>query len=85
MQLQTTMTQLGNSDAVIIPAPIIREAKYKRGQKFTIDYVSQTNSVFIRPVQKARTETKKIDKEFQIWLDGFLTEDVALLDELAHR
>lgn len=79
------MTQLGNSNAIIIPAPIMREAKYKRGQKFTVDYISQTNGVFIRPVQKNHTETKKSDKEFQEWLNGFLTEDAALLDELAHR
>lgn len=83
MQLQTTMTQLGNSDAIIMPAPIVREAKYKRGQKFTIDYIPQTNGVFVRPFEKTRRITKRSDKEFQAWLDGFLQEDGALLDELA--
>ena len=77
------MTQLGNSDAIIMPAPIVREAKYKRGQKFMVDYIPQTKGVYIRPVEKTRVTLKQSQKEFQTWLDGFLNEDGALLDKLA--
>ncbi|GEM_PF-1318254 len=87
MQIQTTtqLTQLGNSDAVIIPAPIVREAKYKRGQKFTIDYIPQTNGFLVRPVEKTRKTTKQSDREFQNWLTEFMKENGEILDELATR
>ena len=87
MQIQSTtqLTQLGNSDAVIIPAPIVREAKYKRGQKFTIDYIPQTNGILVRPVEKKGKTTKQSDKEFQNWLTMVLEEDKDLLDELSRR
>ena len=89
MQLQTTMTQLGNSDAIIVPAPMMREAKYKRGQKFTIDYISQTNSFSVRPVEKSKASAKQSsrasDVEFQKWFDEFIEENGEILDELATR
>lgn len=79
----TTISQLGNSNAVILPSPIMQEAKWRRGQKMTIDYVSQAGGVFIRPIAKTSTPSSRSQKEFQTWLDGFLQEDGALLDELA--
>lgn len=79
----TTISQLGNSNAVILPAPIMQEAKWHRGQKMTIDYVPQAGGVFIRPITKASTSSSRSQKEFQTWLDGFLQEDGALLDQLA--
>ncbi len=77
----TTISQLGNSNAVIVPSPIMQEAKWRRGQKMTIDYVSQAGGVFIRPATK--TSSSRSQQEFQTWLDGFLQEDGALLDQLA--
>ncbi len=79
----TTISQLGNSNAVILPSPIMQEAKWRRGQKMTIDYVAQAGGVFIRPIAKASTASSRSKQEFQTWLDGFLKEDGALLDELA--
>ncbi len=81
----TTISRLGNSSAVILPAPIMQEAKWRRGQKMTIDYVSQAGGVFIRPVTKASSVPSRSEKEFQTWLSDFLKEDAQLLDELAHR
>lgn len=81
--LMTTITQLGNSNAVILPAPIMQEAKWRRGQKMTIDYVSQAGGVVIRPIAKSSTSSTRSQKEFQTWLDGFLKEDGDLLDQLA--
>lgn len=79
----TTISQLGNSSAVILPSPIMQEAKWRRGQKMTIDYVPQAGGVIIRPITKASTSSSRSQKEFQTWLDGFLQEDGALLDQLA--
>lgn len=79
----TTISQLGNSNAVILPSPIMQEAKWRRGQKMTIDYVPQAGGVFIRSIAKAASSTTRPQKEFQKWLDEFLKEDGALLDQLA--
>lgn len=79
----TTISQLGNSNAVILPSPIMQEAKWHRGQKMVIDYVTQAGGVFIRPAKKTSPAPSRTDKEFQTWLDGFLKEDGDLLDELA--
>ncbi len=81
--MQTTISQLGNSNAVILPSPIMQEAKWRRGQKMTIDYVAQAGGVFIRPNTKVSTSSSRSKQEFQTWLDEFLAEDGALLDELA--
>ena len=81
--MQTTISQLGNSNAVILPSPIMQEAKWRRGQKMAIDYVPQAGGVFIRPVTKSLPSSSRSRQEFQTWLDGFLAEDGALLDELA--
>ena len=89
MQLQTTMTQLGNSDAIIVPAPMMREARYKRGQKFTIDYIPHTNSFSVHPVEKKgvtiKQSSRASDVEFQKWFDEFIEENGEILDELATR
>jgi len=81
--MQTTISQLGNSNAVILPSPIMQESKWHRGQKMTIDYVAQAGGVFIRPITKSSPSSSRSQQEFQTWLDGFLVEDGALLDKLA--
>lgn len=85
----TTISQLGNSNAVILPAPIMQEAKWRRGQKMTIDYIPQTNSVSVRPVGKngesAKQSSRASDVEFQKWFDEFIEENGEILDELATR
>ncbi|MBI3577335.1 hypothetical protein HY086_04825 [Candidatus Gottesmanbacteria bacterium] len=83
MQTQT-ITQLGNSDAVVLPSPVMREAKWRRGEKITVNYIHEADGVFIRRVKK-ESPYKRSEKEFQSWLDNFLKEDADVLDELAHR
>ncbi|MCX6793559.1 MAG: hypothetical protein NTY06_00450 [Candidatus Gottesmanbacteria bacterium] len=80
----TKVTQLGNSDAVVLASPLMREAKWHRGQKVSINYIPDADSFLIRRVKKAQTP-KRAEKEFQNWLTSFLKEDAQLLDELAHR
>ena len=80
----TTLTQLGNSSATIIPSSILAESKWRRGQKFAIDYIQEAEGVFIRPIKKAAAPSRS-EKEFQSWLDKFLKEDADILNELAHR
>ena len=63
----------------------MQEAKWRRGQKMTIDYIGQADGVFIRPVKKTPASPSRSEKEFKSWLDSFLKEDGDLLDELAHR
>ncbi|MBI5613450.1 AbrB/MazE/SpoVT family DNA-binding domain-containing protein [Candidatus Gottesmanbacteria bacterium] len=79
----TTISQLGNSNAVILPSPIMKEAKWRRGQKMTIDFVPEANGIFIRPAKKTTSSRPQV--EFQEWLNTFLKEDAELLDELANR
>lgn len=85
----TTISQLGNSNAVILPAPIMQEAKWRRGQKMTIDYIPETNSISVRPVEKnekpAKQSSRASDVEFQKWFDEFIEENGEILDELATR
>lgn len=80
----TTLSQLGNSNATIIPTSILHEIKWKRGQKLAIDPIPEVEGVFIRPMKKAAAHSRS-EKEFQAWLDSFLKEDADLLDELALR
>lgn len=55
----------------------------------TIDYIPQTNSISVRPVEKNRTTIKQSsrasDVEFQKWFDEFIEENGEILDELATR
>lgn len=85
----TTISQLGNSNAIILPSPIMQEAKWRRGQKMIIDYIPQTNSISVRPVEKNRTTTKQTSRasevEFQKWFNEFIDENGEILDELATR
>jgi antitoxin component of MazEF toxin-antitoxin module len=78
----TTLTQQGNSNSVILPAALLKEANWKRGQKLTIDYVAETDGFIIRRVKKSQP-AKQSEKEFQKWLKTFLEEDAELLDKLA--
>ncbi len=79
----TTLSQQGNSSSVILPAALLREAKWQRGQKFSVDYIPEADGVFIRRVKKSSSPQKRSEKEFQNWLSNFLKEDAKLLDELA--
>ena len=53
MQLQT-ITQLGNSDAVIIPATLMKDIGLKRCQKVIMDRLGDTENLVIitKPTKK---------------------------------
>lgn len=78
----TTLTQQGNSSSVILPAALLREAKWQRGQKLSVDFVPEADGFLIRRAKKS-TAPKRSEKEFNNWLSGFLKEDAELLDILA--
>ncbi len=84
MQIQK-ITQLGNSNAVILPTPIMHEAKLKRGQKITVDYLAEADVIVMRRIPNKSIKPTRSEKEFQAWLASFLQEDKELLDELADR
>lgn len=78
----TTLTQQGNSSSVILPAALLKEAKWQRGQKLTVDYMPEADGFIIRRTKKTQPSTQS-EKEFQKWLKTFLEEDAELLDRLA--
>ena len=81
----TKVTQLGNSDAVVLAAPLMQEAKWRRGQKVSVNYIPDADGFLIRRIRKDSQKPSRSEKELQQWLEGFLKEDADLLDELAHR
>lgn len=84
MQLQT-ITQLGNSDAVIIPATLMKDIGLKRGQKVSMDRLGNTENLVIITKPQKKSSQGSVSHEFQTWLSSFLEEDKELLDDLARR
>lgn len=72
----------GNSDAVVIPRPMLAELGIKTGQKMVVERVPDTEAILLVPV-KAKKAKGPISGEFKKWLEGFLKEDALLLDKLA--
>lgn len=83
MQLQT-ITQLGNSDAVVIPSTLMRGVGLKRGQKVFVDRLGDTENLVII-TKPHKTTPHESQKEFQKWYDAFIDENAEILDELATR
>lgn len=84
MQLQT-ITQLGNSDAVIIPATLMKNIGLKRGQKVVVDRLGDTENLVIMTKPTKKISQSAVTAEFQTWLSSFLEEDKELLNDLAQR
>lgn len=84
MQIQK-ITQVGNSNGVIIPSSLMKDIDLKRGQRVGIGRLGDTENlvIFTKP-QKSQSK-RAIASEFQTWLTNMLKEDKELLDELAHR
>lgn len=84
MQLQTTVSQLGNSDAVIIPSLLMKDLGLKRGQKVYVDRLGDSGDLIIttRPKNNSKRQSQR---EFQKWYDTFIKENSEILDELATR
>lgn len=80
-----TITQIGNSDGVTIPAHLMTELHIKRGQKVIVDRLADTDNLVIITKPQKKTSKSALSKEFHDWLESFLEEDKEILDELAHR
>lgn len=74
----------GNSNAVVIPRPMLLELGIKTGQEMVIERVPDTEAILVAPVKK-RTAGSVVSAEFKKWLANFIHEDALLLDELAQR
>lgn len=79
----TKITQLGNSDGVILASPLLQESSWRRGLKVSVDYVKEADTFVIRRASKASLKPSNSEKEFKAWLKHFLEEDAELLDRLA--
>jgi antitoxin component of MazEF toxin-antitoxin module len=79
-----TIFKVGNSNAVAIPSHLMKELGFKHGQKVVVERLPDTDGIIIVPEEK-KPSKKKLATEFKRWLDTFLQEDGALLDELADR
>lgn len=80
-----TIFQAGNSLVVSIPKSLVKELGIKTGQKVQLSRIADTDKIEIIPQLKKKKPAKASKLEFKKWLDTFLQEDGALLDELAHR
>lgn len=74
----------GNSDAVVIPRPMLLELGIRTGQEMVIERVPDTEAILVAPVKK-KTVGSGVSAEFKKWLTSFIHEDALLLDELAQR
>lgn len=61
----------------------MKKAKWRRGQKMTINYDSEKGHIFIRSVKK--TTSSQSEAESKKWIDEFIKENGEILDELANR
>jgi len=80
-----TITQIGNSDGVTIPAHLMTELKIKRGQKVVVDRLADSENLVIITKPQKKMDKTALSKEFRSWLGTFLDEDKEILEELADR
>lgn len=80
-----TIFQAGNSNAVTIPTPLMKEIGLKRGNKVTVERLGDTDNLVIITKPQKKTPKTAVSVEFQKWLSTFLEEDKELLDDLARR
>lgn len=82
-----TVFYAGNSLVVSIPKPIIEELGIKPGQTVRVEKLGDGGEIVVKTeiTKKKKKKLTASDKEFAKWLDKFLKEDAALLDELATR
>ena len=77
---------IGNSAAVILPKSLLEEGDVRIGTSVNITYQKDMGGYFIEiPKKKTQQPTGKLSQEFQGWLNSFIKEDAALLDELSGR
>ncbi len=79
--------QVGNSAAIVIPKEYLETLGVKVGTKVEVSLDPTIKQLVVDLRQKKQHVGKgaKLSREFEQWLQNFLTEDQELLDELAGR
>jgi antitoxin component of MazEF toxin-antitoxin module len=72
----------GNSDAVVIPRPLLREIGVRVGEEVVVEKVPDGKAVIVTPV-KDKTRKTPVKGEFDRWFKMFLKENSGILDDLA--
>lgn len=74
----------GNSNAIIIPQPLLQEWGVDTGEELTVEKVPDSEAILVFPTRK-KTKSNAVSSEFNKWIDTVLKEDADLLDDLAER
>lgn len=82
MQTQVIF-QAGNSLAVVIPKHLMKDLKFQKGQKVTVDKSPDGETLVISKSQKTEKMTS-LTPEFKKWLDNFMIEYKPILKKLAN-
>ncbi len=88
MQTQVVF-QAGNSSVVAIPKHLMKDLKFKKGQKVTVDKSPDGETIMIKKADKknVKAESTKnktsLTPEFKKWLDNFMIEYKPILKKLA--
>lgn len=79
--------RVGNSGAVLIPKEYLETLGVRIGSKVKISLDPNIKQLVVDVPERKRGRTNgtKLSREFDQWLQTFLTEDKPLLDELADR
>lgn len=77
--------QVGNSNAVTIPIPLMKKIGLKRGHRVLVERLGNTDNLIIITKPEKKVAKNAVSAEFQKWLSTFLEEDKELLDDLARR
>lgn len=83
MQIQRVF-KAGNSSVVTIPKSLADKYEITEGEKVVVDEIPNVGIVIKKAVKSAPLPTnQKVNKEFEKWLEGALTEDAEILNQLA--
>lgn len=88
MQTQTIF-QAGNSSVVALPKDLMKDLKFKKGQKVTVSKLQDEEAIVIKKLIAKGAKTKdlrikpSLTPEFKQWLDQFVVEYKDVLQDLA--
>lgn len=72
----------GNSEAVVIPRPILQEIGMKVGQEVVVEKVPEARAFIVTPLSDSVKKTP-VKGELEKWFAMFLKENGGILDDLA--
>ncbi len=84
LKLTQKSTKIGNSWGMIIPASVWKETGLKPGENLVLE-VSEPGKLIILGKEEKIQKKAVARKDFENWVDQFLSEDAEILDELAIR